>query len=273
MADLGSTFKELIDEINSKGSGTIDSINGLKGGMLSSPLTVSGGDSASASKIALNRTGKGQITDDSTETLFGFMSSDALTVGSNNYTTNIRGNANSAIGGKKFSDLAVKSDIPVPNNSSGATQKTLNGLRFGQEYYRIIPRVYKHLICFEVSESTNMSAVKGYLYVVVWGTSSSSFTYLALASVAGYIENSPAFFTKTQSTTTTKQGGTVWISRCGKITVTSSGVSTDYLDFSVFGLELVGQSPMAYNMLYYPYLGTTTLRATKVLSDKVTIGV
>lgn len=110
--DLGSTFKELIDEINSKGSVTIDSIDGLKGGMLSSPLIVSGGDSANASKIALNSAGKGQITDSSTGTLFGFMSADVLTIGSNNYTTNIRGNANSAIGGKKFSDLAVKSDIP-----------------------------------------------------------------------------------------------------------------------------------------------------------------
>lgn len=111
--DLGSTFKELIDEINSKGSGAaIDSIDGLKGGMLSSPLIVSGGNGVNASKIALNSAGKGQITDNSTETLFGFMSADVLTVGSNNYTTNIRGNANSAIGGKKFSDLAVKGDIP-----------------------------------------------------------------------------------------------------------------------------------------------------------------
>lgn len=111
MADLGSTFKELIDEINSKGSGTIDSINGLKGGMLLSPLIVSGGDGANASKIALKNTDKGQITDGSTGTLFGFMSSNVLTVGHNNYETNIRGNSNSSIGGKKFSDLAVKSDI------------------------------------------------------------------------------------------------------------------------------------------------------------------
>ena len=111
--DLGSTFKELIDEINSKGSGSnITSINGLAGGTLSSPLKLTGGDQATAAKIALIRTGKGQITDENTRTLFGFMSENTLTVGSDYYVTNIRGYANSAIGGKKFSDLAVKGDIP-----------------------------------------------------------------------------------------------------------------------------------------------------------------
>ena len=108
--DLGSTFKELIDEINSKS--VIDSIDGLKGGTLSSPLKLTGGDQATAAKIALSSTGKGQITDENTKTLFGFMSADTITVGSNSYVTNIRGNSNSTIGGKKFSDLAVKSDIP-----------------------------------------------------------------------------------------------------------------------------------------------------------------
>lgn len=107
--DLGSTFKELIDEINSKS--VIDSIDGLKGGTLSSPLKLTGGDAATASKMTMSPTGKGQVTDESTSTLLGFMSGDTFTVGSNSYATNIRGNANSAIGGKKFSDLATKGDL------------------------------------------------------------------------------------------------------------------------------------------------------------------
>ena len=126
--NLGSTFKELIDEINSKS--VIDSIDGLKGGTLSSPLIVSGGDGVNASKIALTSAGKGQITDGSTGTLFGFMRSDILTVGNNGYTTNIRGNANSTIGGKKFSDLAIKSDIPDTSDYVKlTTDQTISGTK------------------------------------------------------------------------------------------------------------------------------------------------
>ena len=126
--DLGSTFKELIDEINSKS--VIDSIDGLKGGTLSSPLTFTGGDQATAAKIALNRAGKGQITDENTRTLFGFISADTLTVGTDYYGTNIRGNANSIIGGKKFSDLAVKSDIPSTTNLvTTNTAQTISGIK------------------------------------------------------------------------------------------------------------------------------------------------
>lgn len=126
--DLGSTFKELIDEINSKS--VIDSIDGLKGGTLSSPLKLTGGDGTNAAKIALIRTGKGQITDESTRTLFGFMSADTLTVGSPYYVTNIRGYANSTIDGKKFSDLAVKSDIPSTSSFvTTNTAQTISGTK------------------------------------------------------------------------------------------------------------------------------------------------
>lgn len=126
--DLGSTFKELIDEINSKSA--IDSIDGLKGGTLSSPLKLTGGDTATAAKIALIRTGKGQITDENTRTVFGFMSEETLTVGTDYYVTNIRGRANSAIGGKKFSDLAVKSDIPdVSDFVKLTTDQTISGIK------------------------------------------------------------------------------------------------------------------------------------------------
>ena len=106
--DLGSTFKELIDEINSKSA--IDSIDGLKGGTLSSPLTFTGGDGTNAKKAILDNTNNGQITDKDTSTLLGFIGSDFV-VGSNSYLTKIRGNANSIIGDKKFSDLATKGDL------------------------------------------------------------------------------------------------------------------------------------------------------------------
>ena len=128
--DLGSTFKELIDEINSKSGSNITSINGLAGGTLSSPLKLTGGDQANAAKIALIRTGKGQITDESTRTLFGFMSENTLTIGSDYYVTNIRGYANSAIDGKKFSDLAVKSDIPDTSDYVKlTTDQTISGTK------------------------------------------------------------------------------------------------------------------------------------------------
>ena len=128
--DLGSTFKELIDEINSKSGSNITSIDGLAGGTLSSPLKLTGGDQATAAKIALIRTGKGQITDENTRTLFGFISADTLTVGTDYYATSIRGNANSAIGGKKFSDLAVKSDIPDTSDCVKlTTDQTVSGIK------------------------------------------------------------------------------------------------------------------------------------------------
>ena len=144
--DLGSTFKELIDEINSKGSGSnITSINGLAGGTLSSPLKLTGGDQATAAKIALIRTGKGQITDENTRTLFGFMSENTLTVGSDYYITNIRGYASSTIGGKKFSDLAVKGDIPTAvsaNPTLSGSETELTGLQIGSTKYKIVTQTY-----------------------------------------------------------------------------------------------------------------------------------
>lgn len=89
----------------------ITTINGLAGGTLTSPLTITGGDQSSASKIVLDSTNKGQITDKSTNTLFGFMSSSDLTISSNTYNTIIRGGNDSSIGGKSFSSLAQNSDI------------------------------------------------------------------------------------------------------------------------------------------------------------------
>lgn len=69
----------------------ITSINGLSGGKLTSPLKISGGDATTAAKISLDQTATGQITDGNTSTLFGFMSSSNLTVGSTIYALQLRG--------------------------------------------------------------------------------------------------------------------------------------------------------------------------------------
>lgn len=94
------------------------------GDTLSSPLTVTGGDAANKGKIILDQANQGQITDTGTATLFGFTSSNALTIGSTSYTTNIRGSSVS-INGK---EVALKSDIPtIPNiSASGSGPLTLS---------------------------------------------------------------------------------------------------------------------------------------------------
>lgn len=108
-----------VTSVNGKtGAVTIDvpsavtSINGLSGGTLTSPITLTGGDGAAASKMIL--TSNGQITDTSTSTLFGF-SGGNLIVGHGNYPLTMRGKqARPTWNGK---DLALKSDIPsVPTN-------------------------------------------------------------------------------------------------------------------------------------------------------------
>lgn len=93
----------------------ITSIDGLSGGTLTSPLKVTGGDGTSVSKIALNQSGSGQITDSGTSTVFGFMNSADLTIGSNSYNARLRGKETRP----KYNgnDLALKSDVPtVPTN-------------------------------------------------------------------------------------------------------------------------------------------------------------
>lgn len=88
----------------------VTSIDGLAGGELTSPLVISGGDQATAHKIALNQAGNGQITDSSTSTIFGFMSNSQLTVGGNSYSLNLRGSGTRPT--YKGADMALKSDIP-----------------------------------------------------------------------------------------------------------------------------------------------------------------
>lgn len=67
----------------------------LKGGTMTGPLSFSGGDGTSAGKIVLSPANASQITDSSTNTIFGFASTNtsALTIGSTRYSLNLRGSS------------------------------------------------------------------------------------------------------------------------------------------------------------------------------------
>lgn len=85
----------------------VTSINGLVGGTLTSPITLTGGDSTTASKMILDA--NGQITDTGTATLFG-RSSGNLIVGSGSYPITFRGKQTRPT--YNGNDMALKSDIP-----------------------------------------------------------------------------------------------------------------------------------------------------------------
>ena len=80
-----------------------------QGGTLSKPLKVTGGDQATAGKIILDQSNKGQITDTSTATLLGFTSADTLAVGSSAYNIALRGKQTRPTW--NGNDLALKSDL------------------------------------------------------------------------------------------------------------------------------------------------------------------
>ena len=102
----------------------VTSINGLSGGTLTSPLTLTGGDSATASKIILSS--NGQITDSSTSTMLGFSGGNYI-VGSGSYSTTFRGKQTRPTWNGK--DLALKSDIPtIPTLATVATTGSYNDL-------------------------------------------------------------------------------------------------------------------------------------------------
>ena len=115
--NLDITTKKYVDD------NKVTSVDGLSGGTLTSPLKVSGGDQSTASKISLDQSANGQITDSRTSTLFGFMSSTTLTVGGKGYVLALRGSGTRPT--YKGTDLALKSDIPTKvselTNDSGYT--------------------------------------------------------------------------------------------------------------------------------------------------------
>lgn len=112
--------KEYADSKYAKLSGIPTSINGLGGGTLTSPMTLTGGDSATASKIILSS--NGQITDSGTATMLGFSGGNYI-VGSANYPTTFKGKQTRPPWNGK--DLALYSDIPV-----AVTESTVSGWGF-----------------------------------------------------------------------------------------------------------------------------------------------
>ena len=92
------------------------SIGGLGGGTLTSPLKVTGGDGANASKISLDNSNNGQITDKSTATLLGFTDTTNFIVGHKNYGLRLRGKTNRpqyTTDNVNYKALALYSDIPT----------------------------------------------------------------------------------------------------------------------------------------------------------------
>lgn len=96
----------------------ITSINGLEGGTLTTPLVITGGD-GNVGKISLVSTNAGQITNESTQTLFGFGSSDStdLLVNHAMYNLQLRGKA--ARPNYNTSSLALLSDVPTIVQTTG----------------------------------------------------------------------------------------------------------------------------------------------------------
>jgi len=131
----GTTYKDLA--LASDVPSAVTSIDGLAGGTLTSPLKVTGGDGANASKIALNNGENGQITDSGTSTIFGFMNATDLTMGSSSYNARLRGKETRP----KYNsnDLALYSDVPtkvseLTNDSGYTTNKgTVTQVKIGDE--------------------------------------------------------------------------------------------------------------------------------------------
>ena len=106
------------------------SINGLAGGQLTSPLTLDGGASATASKIILGNSGR--ITNTADSTLFGRDGTNGvdLLVGQASYNLKLRGaGTRPTFNGN---DLALKSDVPT--TTSSVTQNSTAVLTSGGAY-------------------------------------------------------------------------------------------------------------------------------------------
>ena len=115
VSDVTSTELGYLDGVT---SGIQAQINNVKttadnaipqGGTLTKPLKVTGGDQATAGKIMLDQDNRGQITDTSTSTLFGFNGPGTLTIGGTSYMTVLRGSqARPTWNGN---NLALQSDV------------------------------------------------------------------------------------------------------------------------------------------------------------------
>ena len=96
-----------------------------QGDTLSKPLTVTGGNQASAGKIILNQANKGQITDSSTSTLFGFNDTTTLVVGSTTYATSLRGSGSRLT--YNNNNIALSSDVNSVAERVTALENLLDG--------------------------------------------------------------------------------------------------------------------------------------------------
>lgn len=120
-AGTNITIDPNTNTISATGGSSITSINGLAGGTLTSPLTITGGDGATASKIILDT--NGNITDSSTATLFGRADNGvSLLVGHSSHALKLRGSATRPT--YNGNNLALASDIPA---DTGATSITTTG--------------------------------------------------------------------------------------------------------------------------------------------------
>lgn len=109
-AGTNITIDPNTNTISATGGSSITSINGLAGGTLTSPLTITGGYGATASKIILDT--NGNITDSSTATLFGRTDNGAsLLVGHSSHALKLRGSATRPT--YNGNNLALVSDVPT----------------------------------------------------------------------------------------------------------------------------------------------------------------
>ena len=159
-----------VTSVNGKtGAVTIDvpsavtSINGLSGGTLTSPLKVTGGDGANASKISLDNSNKGQITDKSTATLLGFTDTTNFIVGHKNYGLRLRGKTvrpQYTTDNVNYNALALYSDIPDVSGKLDKTKYEVNRtINFGQDGALYIGKfkVYDTNVTFEITSTTSVT--------------------------------------------------------------------------------------------------------------------
>lgn len=121
-----------------------------QGGTLSAPLTVTGGDGANAGKIIL--TSNGQITNESTATLFGRAGNGStLLCGHSNYALTMRGSASRPT--YNGNNMALASDIPLQDSTP--TSGSVNNVSSGGVYSALSGK--QNTLTFDNSPTQNSS--------------------------------------------------------------------------------------------------------------------
>lgn len=155
----------------------------LAGGTMTGTLTVNGGDKAGGSKIALE-TGKGQITNSSTGTLFGYTSDTELAVGHSSVSLVLRGSGGKPTYNGKELDFASGYLSTHPEYSS----------------MKLIPFIHNDLAFLDKKGGS----------IKYYTTTSTSYTAASLAegsltinNSANMFDGSPSYATLTANTTYT----------------------------------------------------------------------